>query len=412
MHLTKILALFSLLFWSVIGGASDHVKQKKLGNLKNNKYEFSLTEQFKYWQDKGVSIESIEKIRNLDDEKKAQFGLVFFQIIDSHIYYECSSDFSCVRAIKFLDALCPLITKYNLANMYFILYAGDNANMHGQSEITIKSFKETPIFIMSKDSTPGNIEEHMLLLPDIYMFNKKWAKLVESIERTSANQNFEEKIDKIFWRGAATGGNFNCNNYKKFPRGKLVDYSERHPDLIDAKFSNMAQASGDDSGERFKAYFRNKIETVPPEDHLNYKYLVSIDGNTSAWMRVPWILLSNSVLFKQETSETQWFYPGLKPYKHYIPLKENIEDIFEKLKWAKNNQEKVEEIAKESTNFVHNNLLKPHIDKQVVIILNEYAKYQNFTINHPTLKQRYDPCFYGKILSFIYRLKYMFKSKF
>jgi hypothetical protein len=50
---------------------------------------------------------------------------------------------------------------------------------------------------------------------------------------------------------------------------------------------------------------------VPYDAHMKYKYLISLDGNGAPWLRVPWILLSNSVLIKQDSENIQWFYPGL-----------------------------------------------------------------------------------------------------
>lgn len=57
--------------------------------------------------------------------------------------------------------------------------------------------------------------------------------------------------------------------------------------------------------------------------------------------RVPWIMLSNSVMLKQETNLMQWFYPALKAYKNYIPINERLTDIFPQLEWMKNNDHKV-----------------------------------------------------------------------
>ena len=41
---------------------------------------------------------------------------------------------------------------------------------------------------------------------------------------------------------------------------------------------------------------------------MKYKYLLSVDGFTAVWGRVPWIMFSNSVLVKAETGKVEWFY--------------------------------------------------------------------------------------------------------
>jgi hypothetical protein len=80
------------------------------------------------------------------------------------------------------------------------------------------------------------------------------------------------------------------------------------------------------------------------DSHLKYKYLISIDGNGAAWLRVPWIMHSNSLLIKQESSKVQWFYGGLKPHVHYCPLNKDINDTLEVLHAINGNPGKVKEI--------------------------------------------------------------------
>jgi len=40
-------------------------------------------------------------------------------------------------------------------------------------------------------------------------------------------------------------------------------------------------------------------ELVAVDEQLKHRYLPSLDGWTAAWVRVPWILSSNSILLKQ-----------------------------------------------------------------------------------------------------------------
>jgi hypothetical protein len=121
------------------------------------------------------------------------------------------------------------------------------------------------------------------------------------------------------------------------------------------------------------------------KEHLYYKYLISLDGNTAAWLRVPWILLSNSVLLKQETEVMEIFYTGIKPYVHYVPVSSNISDIFEKLNWLKNNDKQARTISQNATHFICSNLMLTDIDEYLAKILNEYHKLQRFTLIRPTL---------------------------
>lgn len=86
-------------------------------------------------------------------------------------------------------------------------------------------------------------------------------------------------------------------------------------------------------------------ESVSISDHLEYKYLISVDGNTAAWQRVPWILQSGSVLLFVETDVEEWFYHDLKPWEHYVPIKKDFSDLMEKVEWLRQNDEEAKRIV-------------------------------------------------------------------
>ena len=73
------------------------------------------------------------------------------------------------------------------------------------------------------------------------------------------------------------------------------------------------------------------------EEALKYKFLVSIDGETAAWKRPEWIMISESVLLKTTTKFYQWYYDGLIPWLNYIPVRPDLSDVMEKIDWAKKN---------------------------------------------------------------------------
>jgi hypothetical protein len=83
-------------------------------------------------------------------------------------------------------------------------------------------------------------------------------------------------------------------------------------------------------------------------------------------------MLSNSVLVKQETSEIQWFYSALKPYHNYIPVDEELINIFAQLEWMNQHDLELQQISQNAQNFIRNNLMPENIEAHVVLILNEY----------------------------------------
>jgi hypothetical protein len=99
---------------------------------------------------------------------------------------------------------------------------------------------------------------------------------------------------------------------------------------------------------------------------------VDVDGN--AWSsRFAELLSTTSVVFKQESEYWDWFWPLVKPYKHFIPVKRDLSDLVPLLRTWSQRDEELHEIAKEASAF-YRRLLTP--SKQLCymhVLLTEYA---------------------------------------
>lgn len=67
---------------------------------------------------------------------------------------------------------------------------------------------------------------------------------------------------------------------------------------------------------------------------------MNIDGTVAAY-RFPYLLAGNSVVFKQKSKFYEHFYADLKPYVHYIPIKNDLSNLVDQINWALGNDEKV-----------------------------------------------------------------------
>jgi hypothetical protein len=82
----------------------------------------------------------------------------------------------------------------------------------------------------------------------------------------------------------------------------LVKLSKAHPNIMDAyltysminKRKQILNSYSDAGYDPFDFYHLG----MSPNFHLNYKYLISLDGTNAAWGRVEWIMFSNSLLIK------------------------------------------------------------------------------------------------------------------
>lgn len=77
---------------------------------------------------------------------------------------------------------------------------------------------------------------------------------------------------------------------------------------------------------------------------LQHKYQINVDGTVAAY-RLPYLLVGDSVVLKQDSIYYEHFYNELQPWKHYIPIKSNLSDLLEKLQWAKDHDEEVRSVS-------------------------------------------------------------------
>ncbi len=230
--------------------------------------------------------------------------------------------------------------------------------------------KKIPVltFAKSKDS-------YSICIPDceaLWGYNLVDTKVKKGIKQYP----FNTKIEKAFWRGSTTGGIFRPENWNMFPRSKLALFSSQNEEICDAKFTSIVQTSKEDLVTLKEQMSRFGLFgcTVSIEDHLAYKYLIDVDGNSCTYSRLYWILKSNSLCLKHISTNEQWYYKGLEPYVHYIPFKEDFSDLNEKIHWAKNHPDEVEKIILNANEFANESL--KHSDA-LLYLYKVLERYQN-----------------------------------
>lgn len=228
-----------------------------------------------------------------------------------------------------------------------------------------------PLLVFSKNKNIAS----QILIPDTDALNG-YSDLEKTIESASKLSKWHKKKNIAFWRGATSGGKYNLENWRNFPRTKLVLLSLQHPELIDAKFHLFFQ--GAETNQEMLDVPGLLGASVSPQDSLEYKYLIDVDGYTCAWSRLYWALLSNSVVFKQLSNNIEWYYGILRPYKHYIPINEDCSDLPQKIKWAKENDRKVRQIAQQATIFAKRHLSEEMIYLYLYWVLMRYSELQRF----------------------------------
>lgn len=345
-----------------------------------------ITKQFIEKKLIGVSQKELDQVWN-DENARNILHMARFQIIDNKLY-AASSSIHRPYFLNLFNYFKYFVRKYKVKDVDFIIYARDEIP---ENNINPDLFK-IPAFMMFKNYDSEQ-ETNTLIMPDSSFLKTNWQNLCNKIIDNREKYSWQNKIAKFFWRGSATGGDYGVDAISNLPRLKIAFLSKLYPDIIDAQLVNPIYQQNN-SGKKLKniidLLFGKDNRKISEIDHLKYKYLLSLDGNSATGTRIPWIMLSNSILIKQESKKIEWFYPALKPYIHYIPLKKDLTDLLKLYNWLENNQEQLKNIIKNSNHFVANNLTSNDIDMQMQIILDQYYYIQKDKKIISTLKAEDD----------------------
>lgn len=354
-----------------------------------------LIHQFDRKKEAGVTQRKLDELWE-NKPLREKYMMARFQIIDQKLY----ADSYYIGHYYFpilLQYFQKLIDTYKINDVDFIIYLREEIPMN---ESLGKETMGTPAFIMFQDLN-SEYETDKLLFPDAFFMkenkNASWIKLTTNIQKANLNNPWDKKINKIFWRGNTTGDfyPYTIENFSKLPRLTLSVLSKLYPNLIDSELSYYSpQITYEHYGPNLlkfcKMLFTKKPKGIKEVEHLKYKYLASLDGNAATGTRVAWIMLSNSVLVKQESKKIQWYYSALKAYFNYVPLKHDLTDIFKQINWMKEHDDKLEKISSNAQNFGRNNLLPEHIDAHITLLLNEYSHLQKDKKIIPSLTKAED----------------------
>lgn len=277
------------------------------------------------------------------------------------------------RYVVVTQALEAILAKKPWPDLDFIICLGDGL---------ISNETPAPIFTFAKQKGGSRL----ILIPDCEALNPADRNYISSVILKGAKEfPWEQKKNLVFWRGAATGSaptieQLASNCLTQAPRFQLVDISQKLPELVDAAF--VSWNCNSNNRDLFIARFR-LTSAVHPHDHLLYKYLIDLDGNTCCYSRTYWVLLSNSLMLKQTTNNIQWFYKGLQPFVHFVPLRQDLSDLQEKLIYCKNNDSVSRSIAQNGTDFALKHLQYEH---NLDYMANLLAAYKTHLTYQPTIQ--------------------------
>ena len=107
--------------------------------------------------------------------------------------------------------------------------------------------------------------------------------------------------------------------------------------------------------------------------------MISLDGNTSAYMREPCTLRHDSVPIIVESEYNPLHTHVWIPWEHYVPVKKDMSDLIEKIKWCQENDDKAKEIAYAGRALFNKLYSFQALQEDAASVFSKYAELMTYT---------------------------------
>ena len=278
-----------------------------------------------------------------------------------------------VKDNEYLD----LIRGLNLPNGVFILNLTDAVILRndGKSPFTMVTgktdlgeydyTKHIPILSISGqrnylDVPIPNYDDVMFVLKN----PSKYGAGAASDPDPSYVTKWEDKsYEKAVFRGGPTG----CGYTEK--TNMRIKLAKMRSSLLDAKLTNKDGNTVDSKAIKYDPkYGLGSMNTnigmsgnfLTMADQSKYKYIIHVDGNVNAY-RLLATMLTGSLILRVTSQYTSWVDHMLQHKVHYVPVKADLSDLLDVIRWCKKNDEKCQEIARNGMEFARSILSKKNI---------------------------------------------------
>ena len=329
-----------------------------------------------------------------------------YRILDNELYAYVPTGAKCsTKDIRFEKALKTLLTHAQIPNVDFIYCQMDGVpEDHVPADFFFMDDPKDQAPILAQAKRKGLLTRYVVLIPDQFSLDRDWIETAVEIERINQTIAWGEKEAKAFWRGIFTDTGDPAQfltSSQKTPRMSISYLSAMHPQSVDA---GMTRTILPELEQRWGLQGILKKE-ASKADHLRAKYLPVLDGHMCTYPGYQWRLLSNSLCLKQESDQVQWFYSALQPYRHYVPIANDMSDLLAKITWANDHEEEVLTIIQTAQQFARDNLMVEDNYRYLALVLQRYAKVQQIDFETTHSDPHWVCIHYRKRLAFFNMLR-------
>lgn len=202
------------------------------------------------------------------------------------------------------------------------------------------------------------------------------------------NIAWDDKKDIAVFRGGSTGCGVTVNSNMRLKVSEMSAQQDKDDILIDAGISSWNVRPRKLEGNPFLQTINvpnlsfGLSNRLSKEQQASYKYIIHIDGHVAAF-RLAEELSFGSCILKVESPYKVWFSNLLKAGVHYIPIKRDLSDLFEKVRWCRKNDEECKQIAMNAKNFYNTYLQKDGcLDRVQAVLIKCKKEMGNYMYNN------------------------------
>ena len=288
--------------------------KQEIENVFDKDFDYNVSSLHKFWE-----------------QNQNQSALVVIKNGKYEIKYN-NSELEEIIVEKFIEFMRVLKSLHpNLPDCTFVQFFGD-----GQKHNNLPVFQ-------------NSVKDSGILSPFWFMFSE--GKIESVKEHTTPFI-----INKAVWRGTGTGDPNAIWGSRRYITETALDF----PKFIDAKFVNHLTHEN----------------IMTPEEQLNYRFIISKDGNGGTY-GLYWQLVSGRCVLLNSCYK-QWFTPFFKENVHYISYNDensgnqNLKQIISETPLAKTN--KIGELSKNQSTIVFD---KRFVFWYTLQLLNKLSSFQN-----------------------------------
>jgi hypothetical protein len=242
---------------------------------------------------------------------------------------------------------------------------------------------DVPVFAFQKKAG-----WNVVLLPDVDFLNNDFYDRLSQQDRLT----YREKQQIAVFAGSTTGGLITPKIARdlSIPRLRAARYFDGSA-KVDFRLPVIIQCSSPEAEAILRAQAFCQKPGLSWDEQFSSRMIISMDGNGATCSRVAVALHSNSVLLKYHSDEVLYYFGGLQPWVHYVPVV-NDSDIDQIVEMETRDADMFARIAENGRSFAQSFLTANALRSYTAMLLLRYeACFSDAAPPLPALRRSPEP---------------------